>query len=131
MNKELRPICVYMVHKICIWLQTRHVTEMLMVIGTLTNNEEELHTHAAHGVHATPIASPDKEVRVAPYEMVSYANQNMVWQEAAGVSLEGFDTAENVIPSSTVQANRKVPQLIEDLIHLKHSWNCFIQHSCP
>lgn len=71
MNKELRPICVYVVHKICKWLQTRHVTEMLIVIGTLTNNEEELHTHAAHGMHAAPMASPDEEVRVAAHEMLS------------------------------------------------------------
>lgn len=87
--------------------------------------------HATHGMHATPMARPDEELRIAPHKVLSHANLNSVWQQAIWVSLESFDIAKDVIPSSTVQTNRVIPQLIKDFIHLKDSRKCFNQNSGP
>jgi len=45
------------------------------------------------------------------------------------VSLECLGIAEEVISSSTIQANRVIPQVVEDFIHLEESWKCFDQDS--
>lgn len=76
-------------------------------------------------MHTTPMTGPDEELRVALHEVLSHADLNPVWKQAIRVRLESLDIAEYVIPSSTVQTNRVIPQLIKDFVHLKDGWKCF------
>lgn len=77
------------------------------------------------------MAGADEEVGVASHEVLGHANLDPVREEAIRVSLEGFDIAENVIPSSTVKPKRVIPEFIQDFVHLKHCWECFNQDCCP
>ena len=71
---------------------------------------------------SAPVARPNEKIRVALHEVLSHPNLNPVRQQPIRVTLEGFDIAENVIPSATIQTNRVISELIEDFIHLKNSW---------
>lgn len=76
--------------------------------------------HATHGVDAPAVAGADEEVGVAPHEVLSHPHLNPVREEAVRLGLECLDVAEDVVPSSTVEPDGVLPQLVEDLIHLKH-----------
>ena len=87
--------------------------------------------HATHGVNTATVAGADEEVGVAPHEVLSHPHLHPVGEEAVRVALEGLDIAEDVVPSSTVQPNGVVPQLMEDLIHLKHRRKSLDQDRSP
>lgn len=53
-----------------------------------------------------------------------------VRHDSLGVCPEGLDEAEDVVPSATVEACTVLPQLKQDLIHLKGSWQGLNQHCC-
>lgn len=87
--------------------------------------------HASHSMDAMFMTGVDEQVRVTSHKVLRHANKNSIREQAIGVSLESLDVAENVIPSTTVEANRMVPQFIQYFIHLKHSRKSFNQDSCP
>ena len=53
-----------------------------------------------------------------------------VGHDCLGVCPQGLDEAKDVVPAATVEACAVLPQLKQDLIHLKGSWQCLNQHSC-
>lgn len=76
--------------------------------------------HAAHGVDAATVAGADEEVGVAPHEVLGHPDLDAVREEAVRMALEGLDVAEDVVPSPTVEPDGVIPQLVKDLVHLKH-----------
>lgn len=75
------------------------------------------------------VASPDEEIRIRFHEVLPHPDLESVREETIGVTLKGLDVAENVVPSAAVQPDRVVPQLVQNLIHLKHSWERLNQYS--
>lgn len=82
-------------------------------------------------MNTTAVTSPDEKLGVGLHEVLSHPDLDTIRQEAVRMCLEGLDIAEDVIPSSAIQASRVVPQLVQDLIHLENSWEGLDQDSRP
>jgi len=87
--------------------------------------------HASHCMDTALMTGVDEQIGVTPHKVLSHANLCPIGEQSIRVTLECLDVAENVIPSTTIEANRMVPQFIQDFIHLKHCWKCFNQDSGP
>ena len=46
------------------------------------------------------------------------------------MAAQGLDVGEDVVPAAAVEACRMLPQLVQDLVHLKGSWQGLNQHCC-
>ena len=53
-----------------------------------------------------------------------------VWHDSLGILPQGLDEAEDVVPATTVQASAVLPQLKQDLVHLKGSRQSLNQDCC-
>ena len=74
------------------------------------------------------VAGLDEELDVGLHKWDPHGNVRSVREDKIGVLPELLDDAENIIPPSTVQSRAVIPELVDNLIHLKDRQNCLNQH---
>ncbi|KAK8473893.1 hypothetical protein V6N13_013134 [Hibiscus sabdariffa] len=77
------------------------------------------------------MACSDEEIGVTLHDVLGHADLNSVRQQSIRMTLKGLEVVENAIPSTTVEANRVIPKLIKDFIHLENYRQCFDSNGCP
>ncbi|KAI6775412.1 hypothetical protein HG530_002170 [Fusarium avenaceum] len=91
------------------------------VVGFGVVLDGNLSCHAAHGVDTALVAGLDEELHVGLHEGDGHRDGGTVWEDKVGVVAELLDDAEDVVPSTTVEARAVVTELVDDLVHLKGS----------
>ena len=76
--------------------------------------------HTAHGKCATAMTGTDQQARIGTQERFVHGHHLAIWQDFVGVIFQCFDIAKDVVPTTTVQTDNVVSQVIQDLIHLEH-----------
>lgn len=90
-----------------------------LVVCSFVVLDGDLSGHSSHGVDLTSVAGLDEKLDVGIHEWHGHGDGRSVWEDKVGVLAEFLDHAEDVIPSSTVQAGGVVAELVDDLVHLK------------
>lgn len=83
--------------------------------------------HTAHRKGTAFMTGFNQQTRVGAEERLIHRYHLTIGQNTIRVILEGFDVAENVIPTTAVEADNMVTQRVQDLIHLENGWQCFDQ----
>src|SRR5512147_1907583 len=77
-------------------------------IGFRVIPDRNLGGHATHGVDATSMTGLDQQVHVRTEEVALHRDFSPVGQNEFGLVAELLDEAEDVIPSTTIQARRMI-----------------------
>src|SRR5262245_18213008 len=100
------------------YLVQPHLVERLRVVHGLAL-DRALCRHTAHGMNAAAMTGPNQQVDVRFQEVTIHRDACAVGQDELGAAAEFLDEAENVVPPAAVETRRMIPQLVEDLVHLK------------
>jgi hypothetical protein len=66
-------------------------------------------------VHASPVASLNKELDVSIHKWDSHGYSRTIRENEVGVLAEALNGVEDIVPSPTVEARRVVTELVDDL----------------
>lgn len=66
-------------------------------------------------MNLTSVAGLDQKLDVRIHEWNSHGHRVTIWQDEVGVLSEALDDAENVVPSTAVEAGAVVAKLVDDL----------------
>ena len=95
-----------------------HLVEGLLTRGGVAP-DGDLRGHAAHSVHAAPMAGLHHELRVGSHARLLHGHLRAIGQQRGGIVSPGLDEAEDVVPAAAVESRRVIAQLPEDLVHLE------------
>jgi hypothetical protein len=68
-----------------------------------------------HSVHASAMACLDEEFDVRIHEWDSHGHCSTIWKDKVGVISEALDHAEDVIPTTAVEAGAMIAEFVDNL----------------
>ena len=73
------------------------------------------------------MAGFDQQARVGAQERLIHSDDLTIGQYTIGIIFQGFDIAEDIVPTPTVQADNVVTQGMQYFVHLEYSRQGFNQ----
>src|SRR5262245_53619937 len=92
--------------------------------------DRDLRSHPPHRKRAPSVARLDEQSAIRKHERLRHSYLLAIGQDDAAVVSKRLDVAEDVIPSSAVEASGMLPQLMENLIHLERSRQGLDENGC-
>jgi len=71
-----------------------------------------------HGMDASAMTCLDQKLDVRIHEWHGHGHCGTIWEDKVGVVSEALDHAEDVIPTSAVEAGAMISEFVDDLGHI-------------
>ncbi|OMP12691.1 hypothetical protein COLO4_02871 [Corchorus olitorius] len=118
------PRSVMTVTRFKLFIGLHFVEHLIVTLRVFARNKCR---HAAHRKGTALVAGFDQQARVGAQERLIHSDDLTIGQYTIGIIFQGFDIAEDIVPTPTVQADDVVTQGMQNFVHLENRRQRFNQ----